>query len=162
MHPRLHLLSSYLLPSVSIRADCCHFRPVHPCISFLILPLSLQHTVPSVFLNQSLSWKNRQAPLHWHHQGLKQWGVYTTKALCSPAISKRHHRQYCWTSGRFKNRPTSDLLDTRDKSSPTLWLRFYQKDTLYFIMCQCVRENVSLANHEFLCVSYFFISLKLV
>lgn len=39
-HPRLHLLSSYLLilPSVSIRADCCHFRPICPCISFSFSP----------------------------------------------------------------------------------------------------------------------------
>lgn len=40
-HPRLHLLSSYRLipPSVSIRADCCHFRPICPCISFSFSPL---------------------------------------------------------------------------------------------------------------------------
>lgn len=35
--PLLHLLRAYLLilPSVSIRADCCHFGAVCPCISFL-------------------------------------------------------------------------------------------------------------------------------
>lgn len=155
MHPRLHLLSSYLLPSVSIRADCCHFRPVHPCISFLILPLSLQHTVPSVFLNQSLSCKNR--PLHWHHQGLKQWGVYTTKALCSPAISKRHHRQYCWTSGRFKNRPTSDLLDTRDKSSPvTTFLS--ERHIVFHHVSMCKRKRFLSKSWIPVCVLFFHIS----
>lgn len=53
----LHLLCSYFLivQSVSIRVDCCHFRPVCPCISFPIRCLSFLHTLPSVFLNPSLS-----------------------------------------------------------------------------------------------------------
>lgn len=46
--PRFHLLSSYLLilPSVSIRADCCHFRPICPCISFSFSPSLLTTQLP--------------------------------------------------------------------------------------------------------------------
>lgn len=56
-------LGSYLLilPSVSIRADCCHFRPVRPCISlsFWSLPTLPPGTwfplFPSIHLPPSLS-----------------------------------------------------------------------------------------------------------
>lgn len=66
MQPLLHLLRSYLLiiPSVSIRADCCHFRPVCPCISLCNPPTNstqplLQQLPPSISLCV-----NRQAPVH--------------------------------------------------------------------------------------------------
>lgn len=57
--PFLHLLFSYLLvvPSVSIRADCCHFRAVCPCISFCVVFFSFLDTVPSVFFYPSFSWR---------------------------------------------------------------------------------------------------------
>lgn len=46
MRPHQHLLCFYLLilPSVSIKFDCCHFRPVCPCISFLFC-LSLSNAL---------------------------------------------------------------------------------------------------------------------
>lgn len=55
MQTPLHLLSSYLLilPSVSIRTDCCHYRPVGPCISFLFFSLLSAHG--SLCLSQSIS-----------------------------------------------------------------------------------------------------------
>lgn len=105
MHPRLHLLGSYLLilPSVSIRPDCCHFRPVCPCISFSA-PLSPAHS--SLCLSQSISLlktdrqHNNDTSRGWS-SGV-EWGVCTAKAFCEPAISKKDHRQYYWTSVRLQ------------------------------------------------------------
>lgn len=54
---------------------------------------------------------------------------------------------------QVQNRPTSDLLDTWDKSKLTLLLNFYQRDRVCIIMCLQCEKKVSLAKHEFLCIS---------
>lgn len=71
-HPRLHLLSSSLLilPSVSIRADCCHFRPICPCISFSFSP-SLSTTEFPLSFSIHLA-PGKQTPRRWHHQGMER------------------------------------------------------------------------------------------
>lgn len=105
--PLLHLLHSYLLilPSVSIMADCCHFRPVCPCISFLFLP-SYQHRVPSVFLDPSLSWQTeRRCCTDTSVGSTSVLGIYTIKIICLVPINKNTLEPELLNKVRLENTP---------------------------------------------------------
>lgn len=97
MQPLLHLLRSYLLvrASVSIRADCCHFRPVCPCISFLFSP-SLSSTLFPLSRSIHLSPSPGESEDERHDADTSRvWsgaaasgGARTSEAVCWPVISK--------------------------------------------------------------------------
>lgn len=105
--PLLHLLHSYLLilPSVSITADCCHFRPVCPCISFLFLP-SHQHRVPSVFLKPSPSWQTEGRCYTDSGVGSTSvLGIYTIKIIFLVPINKNTLKPVLPNKVRLDNTP---------------------------------------------------------
>lgn len=130
-HPPISLHQGWLLPLQT------HLS-MH---LFLILSLSSQHTVPSVFLNPSRPWKtdSRRSV-----DTIRRWSgggggvVCTAKPFCSTAISKRGHRQCRWIDQEdWRSPPT---CDTGDKNSPSPWRPSYQKDTLFFSTCQRVKK----------------------
>ena len=115
-HPRLHLLSSYLLIllSFSIRPDCCHFSRVCPCF-FLILSLSFHHRVPSVFLNPSRPWKTDTRHGADTSGDGAEVGWSAPLNHFAPQLLVKHATDIVAVDQEdLKPPPTGDLLDTGD------------------------------------------------
>lgn len=148
MLPLLHLLRSYLLilPSVSIRADCCHFRPVCPCISFLFSP-SLSSTQFPLSFSIHLSPPGEQTAattLTPARVGAVMLGggggVYTRKAFCSPAISRRGRRM----SGRLEMPPHLIYCTQGMTTTPPCEVIFIKRNTssaLFSHVDLCLGKN---------------------
>lgn len=133
MQPLLHLLRSYLLilPSVSIRADCCHFRPVCPCISFLFPPSLSSTQFPLSFSIHLQQTGATTLTLAGAGAAVLSLGVYTIKTFCSPAINKRDCGQYCWMSGRLKNSPHLIYCTQGTRTAPPCDFIFIRREIVF-------------------------------
>lgn len=118
---------------------------VHASLSYS-LPLFPAHS--SLCLSQSISLLlvNRQPPPHWHQQGLGQWcwggggGVYTRKAFCSPAISRRGRRM----SGRLEMPPHLIYCTQGMTTTPPYEVIFIKRNTssaLFSHVDLCLGKN---------------------
>lgn len=139
-HPRLHLLSSYLLilPSVSIRADCCHFRPIRPCISFSFPPsLSTTEFPLSFSIHLTPGKKTDATALTPSGDGaVAEVGWSAPLNHFAPQLLVKEATD----SVAVNPRSTCDLLDTGDKNNPSPWLPSHQKDT-FCIFHMLMREK---------------------
>lgn len=134
--------SQLLSPPISLHQSW--LLPLQTCPSMHLFP----HSPPffaahsSLCLSQSISLSEKQTgATRLTPAGVEAVGGSTTlKHFARQLLVKETTDSI--VEHQVQNRPTSDLLDTQDKSKSTPLLHFYQKDSFCIIMCQqCERKG---------------------
>lgn len=167
MHPRLHLLSSYLLilPSVSIRVDCCHFRPVCPCISFSFSPsLSSTWFPPSFSIHLSPGKQTGATALTPAGVGaaVLSGGSTPLKHFARQLLVKGATDSIVEHQEDYESPHTWFIVHTGQKQPHPVTTFLSKRHIVFFHVSMCERKSFPLETCILVCVPLCHIKLKIV